>query len=86
MFSDWQTIIVCLIILGALSYVGRRGWRRVRSFGAGGRGEGAAASCASGCGSCGDGRQAMGASGAKTQSVLVQINSGRSATGSTRKS
>jgi hypothetical protein len=81
MFSDWQTIAVWLIIFGALAYVGRRAWGRVRSFRAGGQAKGA---CASGCGSCGDERPA--AAVTRPQNVLVQItNSAGSATGRPRK-
>jgi hypothetical protein len=85
MSLDWQTIVVWLIIFGALAYVGRRGWGRVRSFGAGVRAKNA---CASGCGSCGDGPQAMAtsATNAKPQNVLVQITTAGSATGCPRKS
>jgi hypothetical protein len=85
MFSDWQTIAVWLIIFGALAYVGRRGWGRVRSFGASERAKGA---CASGCGSCGDERPTMASSaaGVKQQNVLVQINRAGSAQGRQRKS
>jgi hypothetical protein len=78
MFQDWQTVAVCLIILAALAYVGRRGWARARSFRAGGRGQ--ASSCASGCGSCGDERPTAAAetATARPQNVLVQItNAGR---------
>jgi len=82
MFRDWQTIAVCLIILGALAYLGRRGWARARSFRAGAKGQAAASSsssCASGCGSCGDERTA--ATTAKPQNSLVQItNAGRAST------
>jgi hypothetical protein len=79
MFSDWQTIAVWLIILGALAYVGRRGWGRVRSFNASGRAKDA---CASGCGSCGDERPAT---AARPQNVLVQITNAGSAAGRQRK-
>ena len=47
---DWQAIAVALIIAGALLYVGRRAWRRLRSFKAS-KGGG---SCETGCGTCGD--------------------------------
>lgn len=71
MFQDWQAIIVWLIILAALTYVGRIGLSRMRSFRAGEKQEeGAAASCASGCGSCGDERPAK---VARPQNALVQI-------------
>ncbi|HEX8633100.1 MAG TPA: FeoB-associated Cys-rich membrane protein [Pyrinomonadaceae bacterium] len=75
MFQDWQTIAVWLIILGALAYVGRRGWARLRSFRAGGKGQ--AASCATGCGSCGDERPQGTAAASKPQNVLVQITGAR---------
>ncbi|HEY0100406.1 MAG TPA: FeoB-associated Cys-rich membrane protein [Pyrinomonadaceae bacterium] len=77
MFSDWQTIAVWLIIFAAFAYVGRRGWGRLRSFGASGRAQGA--SCATGCGSCGDEQTTKAHSAtAKPQNVLVQItNAGR---------
>ncbi|HEX8458456.1 MAG TPA: hypothetical protein VF656_14235 [Pyrinomonadaceae bacterium] len=75
MFQDWQTVAVCLIILGALLYVGRRGLARVRSFGAKGRASSSA--CETGCGSCGEAeRPSM--TTVKPQNVLVQItNAGR---------
>ncbi|HLL17099.1 MAG TPA: hypothetical protein VK388_18710 [Pyrinomonadaceae bacterium] len=68
---------MCLIILGALAYLGRRGWARARSFRAGGKGQAAASSCATGCGSCGDERTA--ATNAKPQNALVQITNAGSA-------
>ncbi|HZG54092.1 MAG TPA: FeoB-associated Cys-rich membrane protein [Pyrinomonadaceae bacterium] len=71
MFQDWQTIAVWLIILAALAYVGRRGWARLRSFRAGGKGQ--ATSCATGCGSCGDERPERTAAAPRPQNVLVQI-------------
>jgi len=85
MFQDWQNVAVCLIILAALAYVGRRGLARVRSFRAGGRGQAiSASSCASGCGGCGDGEQspATKATTAVTrpQNVLVQITNAGGAT------
>jgi len=46
---DWQTIAVALIVAGAFFYVARRGLARLRSFTARG-----GASCATGCGKCGD--------------------------------
>ncbi|MDQ3686602.1 MAG: hypothetical protein M3430_13540 [Acidobacteriota bacterium] len=52
---DWQTVTVAIIILAALAYVSRRGWARLRSFTA--RGSSSASSCASGCGSCGNGER-----------------------------
>jgi hypothetical protein len=45
---DWQTIAVALIVCGALLYVARRGLARLRSF------RDSRASCATGCGKCGD--------------------------------
>jgi hypothetical protein len=81
MFTDWQSIAVLLIILGALAYVGRRAWGRLRSFQASGKSKSA---CASGCGSCGDEQPATVKT--KPQNVLVQItNSAGSATGRPRK-
>jgi hypothetical protein len=77
MFQDWQMIVVWLIITAALAYVGRRGWSRLRSFRAGGKGQNSAASCASGCGSCGDERPQAATNAARTQNVLVQITNGR---------
>ncbi|MDX6692880.1 MAG: hypothetical protein QOF02_483 [Blastocatellia bacterium] len=47
---DWQTIAVILIIMAACLYVGRHGWRRLRSFRAGGKNVDNA--CATGCGQC----------------------------------
>lgn len=49
MSFDWQTIAVALIVAGAFFYVARRGLARLRSFTAKG-----GASCATGCGKCGD--------------------------------
>jgi FeoB-associated Cys-rich membrane protein len=46
---DWQTIAVALIVAGACAYVARRGWKRLRSMRAA-----AGASCATGCGKCGE--------------------------------
>jgi hypothetical protein len=46
---DWQTIAVALVIAGAFLYVARRALKRLRSFGKKGD-----ASCATGCGNCGD--------------------------------
>jgi hypothetical protein len=77
MSQDWQTIIVWLIIMAALAYVGRRGWARLRSFRAGGKGQGSAASCASGCGSCGDEGPQAATHASRPQNVLVQIGSAR---------
>ena len=67
MFTDWQTWAAGLIVLAAVLYVGRRGWRRLRSFRAGLQGE---ASCTTGCGKCGtEGATAV----TPRASVLVQI-------------
>jgi hypothetical protein len=79
MFQDWQTVAVWLIILGALVYVGRRGWARALSFRAGGKGQAAASSCASGCGSCGGGETPAKTNAARPQNVLVQIGNAGSA-------
>jgi hypothetical protein len=49
MTSDWQTIAVALIVACAFLYVARRALARLHSFGAKG-----GASCATGCGKCGD--------------------------------
>ena len=77
MFQDWQNVAVWLIILAALAYVGRRGWARLLSFRAGGRGQAASSSsCASGCGSCGDARPAAVATTTRAQNGLVQITNG----------
>jgi hypothetical protein len=46
---DWQTVAVALIVACAFLYVARRGLARLRSFTAKG-----GASCATGCGKCGD--------------------------------
>jgi len=51
MIMDWQTIVVALAVAAALLYVARRGLARLRSFVTNGGGE---ASCATGCGKCGD--------------------------------
>jgi len=72
MFQDWQTVVVWLIIVSSLAYVARRGWGRLRSFRAGGKGGEAA--CASGCGSCG-GEQ--GTTLTSPQKVLVQITNAK---------
>ena len=50
--SDWQTIVVVLIILAALAYVARRALSRLRSFRLSKR-QGAPA-CSTGCGACGE--------------------------------
>ncbi|MDT7781339.1 MAG: hypothetical protein QOC99_3851 [Acidobacteriota bacterium] len=49
---DWQTIAVALIIAFAGFYVARRGFARLRSFST--KKKGGGASCATGCGNCGD--------------------------------
>jgi hypothetical protein len=82
MSVDWQLVAVWLIILAALAYVGRRGWARARSFRARGEGGAAssAASCATGCGSCGDERpqaSSIAAKATRPQNVLVQITNAR---------
>jgi hypothetical protein len=69
MAFDWQTIVVALIIAGALFYVARRGLARLRSFRAGAKAGGA---CETGCGKCG-GEVAP----SKPSSVLVQISAQR---------
>ena len=46
---DWQTIAVALLVAGALLYVARRVFARLRSFVAPKGG-----SCATGCGTCGE--------------------------------
>ncbi|HEV2803178.1 MAG TPA: hypothetical protein VGW12_22110 [Pyrinomonadaceae bacterium] len=77
MFQDWQTVAVWLLIFGALVYVGRRGLARVRSFGAGGKGQALSSTCATGCGSCGEAERPV-TTDMKRQNVLVQItNAGR---------
>ncbi len=68
MFTDWQTWAASLIVLAAVLYVGRRGWRRLRSFRSGLRGE---SSCATGCGKCGT--EGMAKASVPRASVLVQI-------------
>ena len=47
---DWQSIAVAVIVAGALLYVARRAFARLRSFGTA-KGGG---SCETGCGKCGD--------------------------------
>lgn len=42
-----QTIVVALVVLGALAYVGRRGWRAFSAARAARRGD---TTCAAGCG------------------------------------
>ncbi|MGI8995791.1 MAG: hypothetical protein ACR2GW_03870, partial [Pyrinomonadaceae bacterium] len=51
MILDWQNVAVILIVLAAVCYVGRRGWRRLRSFVLR-KGEGKIDSLAASCGSC----------------------------------
>jgi len=48
---DWQIIAVALVVACAAFYVARRALARLRSFRAGARAD---ASCATGCGKCGD--------------------------------
>lgn len=48
---DWQTVAVALIIAGALFYVARRAFARLRSFR---MNKGGGGSCETGCGKCGD--------------------------------
>ena len=61
---DWQTAAVALIVAAAFLYVARRGLARLRSFGSKG-----GASCATGCGKCGD--EVM---TSKTTNTPVQIS------------
>jgi hypothetical protein len=63
---DWQNVAVVLVVAAALLYVARRGLSRLRSFGAG---RGGGASCATGCGKCGEETGPPVPAG----SVLVQI-------------
>ena len=71
---DWQTIAAALVVLAACAYVARRAWARLRSFrGLGGRG--VAASCATGCGKCGD----EGGAVTPTARPLVQIGRAKDA-------
>lgn len=51
MSYDWQTIAVALIVAGALVYVARRAFARLRSFRVT---KGGGGSCETGCGKCGD--------------------------------
>jgi hypothetical protein len=74
MISNWQNILVALIVLAAILYVSRRALARLRSFRAS-RGDGA---CATGCGSCGESRKPS----ATPRTVFVEI--GRSKTPSRR--
>jgi hypothetical protein len=71
---DWQTITVALIILAALLYAGRRAWSHLSSFRAKRAGE---SSCATGCGSCGDGDQKP--KPAVPRTVFVEISRSRTA-------
>jgi hypothetical protein len=64
---DWQTITVALIILAAAIYVGRLAWTRLRSFRAA---KGGAASCETGCGSCGSDQKPV----AAERTVFVEIS------------
>jgi hypothetical protein len=64
---DWQTITVALIILAAAIYVGRLVWMRLRSFRAT---RGDAASCETGCGSCGNNQKPV----AAERTVFVEIS------------
>jgi hypothetical protein len=73
MVLDWQAIAVALIVLAALCYTARRALTRLRSFSTSGRG-GAASSCATGCGKCGD----EGTTAAPPANAFVQISSDRS--------
>ena len=63
---DWQTIAVVLVIASAAFYVARRALARLRSFRAGARAD---ASCATGCGKCGDEPVAS-----RPVKALIQIN------------
>jgi hypothetical protein len=65
---DWQTIAVAIIILAALVYTGRLAWLRLRSFRAT---RGAAASCETGCGSCGNNQKPKVAT---PRTVFVEIS------------
>jgi hypothetical protein len=64
---DWQTILVALIILAAAIYVGRLAWMRLRSFR---EARGDAASCETGCGSCGNNQKPA----ATEKTVFVEIS------------
>jgi hypothetical protein len=64
---DWQTITVALIILAAAIYVGRLALMRLRSFRAA---RGDAASCETGCGSCGNNQKPV----ATEKTVFVEIS------------
>lgn len=63
---DWQAIVVALIIMAALIYTGRLAWRRLRSL----RAAKGAASCETGCGSCGGTPKPA----ATKRTVFVEIN------------
>jgi hypothetical protein len=75
---DWQNIVVGLIVLAALGYVARRGLQRLRSFRARRGGGSDSASCATGCGSCGESRKPS----ATPRTIFVEL--GRSKTLSRR--
>jgi hypothetical protein len=72
---DWQTIIVALVVAAALIYTGRLAWRRLRSL----RAAKGAASCETGCGSCGGAPKPA----ATKRTVYVEI--GRSRASAQRK-
>ena len=69
MTFDWQTITVALIILAALAYVVRRGLARLRSFRLSAN---PGATCATGCGKCGDEETPT-----RPANVLIQISSSK---------
>lgn len=70
---NWQNILVALIVFGAVAYVARRGFQRLRSFRAG-KGDSASSLCATGCGSCGESQKPS----TTPRTVFVEI--GRSKT------
>jgi hypothetical protein len=70
MTFDWQSIAVALIVAAALFYVARRGLARLRSFRGGATS--VEASCATGCGNCGDEKVT-----ARPANVLIQIRPAR---------
>ena len=70
MIFDWQNVAVILIVLAAISYVGRCGWRRLRSFVLRKGGDSPAASC----GSCAGNQKPQ---NARPLNVLVQIDRSR---------